>query len=100
MLTRKRINQLVDEAETPGDAIFELYGEVLGISNWDKVIRVSGFPKINKKTTDLVYDALLRKYKNNKAAVGMAWVDKGFSVDDSLKDGEADVSHVEVFYEQ
>ncbi|NHI92124.1 MAG: hypothetical protein EAX96_06440 [Candidatus Lokiarchaeota archaeon] len=99
-LEKNKIDEIfenVEKMETPEQYYYwrELF--IRAFKNWDKIKKISGFPKVNKKTWFYICNKCIEfdnKYHKNEVLAGGLWVDKGFSQDNTLEDWSIDISHV------
>ena len=98
-LNRDEVEELFRVSTNQVEVILGLYRMVF--SNWDDVIKVDGYPKINEWTNRKLFNLFIEfdhKHHPDVMAAGL-WLNNGFSqldVGDSLTDWEVEPCGVEL----
>lgn len=70
----------------------------IAFSNWNKIKKISGFPKVSKKTNEYLFHKCIVFDGVNHPEVmsGGLWLDKGFGTNEDLENWNIDISGIEV----
>ena len=88
------------EAEIPAEFMYKLYAHIYGATLWERIEQLTDYPKVTKTTAKEIIGIMQDKFPNNKQEVLFTWVNRGFSVNDELKDGEVSLAHYTVKKEE
>lgn len=97
----KEIQKIFEEAENQYEYLMPLYKLAFG-DKWDKIEQItSGFPRVGKKLSDLIWKLAInfdKKHHPNVIAGGL-WMNNGFSEgDEDFEDWEIDISDVTIIW--
>ena len=98
-LPRERIDEIFEAASDQADYLISLYREV--VPDLDKVKRLDGWwPKANTKTWQYIAEKAMKFDREHHPGVlpGGLWMNKGFSVDDTVPEWEVDLKDVVAVY--
>ena len=79
-LSKETIDTIFEMAKEQSDYALGLYTYV--VDNWDAVISVNGYPKVNQETADYIFGKAIEYDKAHHPDVlsGGLWLDYGFGV--------------------
>jgi hypothetical protein len=96
----KEIQKIFEEAENQYEYLIPLYKLAFG-DKWDKIEKITGFPRVGKKLSDLIWKLAInfdKKHHPNVIAGGL-WMNNGFSEGDKdFEDWEIDISDVTIIW--
>ena len=75
---------LLHASESFVDFLLKLYGAVI-TDDWDRIETFNTFPQANAKTVKEILELAYGKFED-RAQINLTWMNKGFSVNDKLKD--------------
>lgn len=86
-LTQEAIDTVFAEATHQLDYVIGLY-KLAYPTLWDRIKSVTGWPKVSKATSEYVYGKAIEfdKEHHPKVFAGGAWLNNGFSTDESIMD--------------
>ena len=96
-MTKKEIDKLFKESKDQIEIALALYRKAF--KDYDKIKQIAGYPKVNKETTEYLFNSFIEFDKINHPQVlpGGLWLNKGFgSSDKNLKFGEIDTSDCKI----
>lgn len=81
-LSKDTIDTIFEMANEQGDYCLSLYS--YAIPNWNAVISVNGYPKVNQETADYIFGKAIEYDKVHHPDVlsGGLWLNYGFGVDE------------------
>lgn len=88
LLTEDDIYEAIHKANTPVEALTNLYKEVYGI-DWYLIKKVD-FPKVNPKTNAYIFEEMSKKFGAGNTF--MVLLNKGFSNDEKVPEWRVDIS--------
>lgn len=77
------IEKINEAGDNPYEAFIAMYRAVYD-DDFDTLPSPIPFGRANAQTNARILDALLDKFPKERVGLGMLWINKGFSVDDSL----------------
>jgi hypothetical protein len=95
--TKEKINKVFNKVEHSGQAIVEVYK--LAIPDFDNAKKIDGFPEVNRKFSEFLFEKFIELDKKNKESFpGGSWVNYGFSTNENLKSWEISTKNVTLEY--
>src|SRR5205085_9120644 len=83
-ITREQILKIFEEATTQASYLIELYR--IAFPEWDHIEEINGYPKAHSETCLFICQKCIEWDRKHEPRVmmGGAWLNKGFSCDDSV----------------
>lgn len=84
-LSKATIDTIFEMANEQGDYCLSLYS--YAISNWNTVISVNGYPKVNPETAEYIFGKAIEydKVHHPNVVFGGLWLNYGFGIDKNVE---------------
>jgi hypothetical protein len=94
---KKQIDSIFETSTHQSQVVVEIYK--IFFPDWDKIQKISGFPKAGEKLSRYIWDKFIQFDKTNHPNVmaGGLWMNCGFGSSEELEDWQVDISTCEVF---
>ena len=87
IITKKQVDEVFKKADNQQEVCIGLYKLVY--PDWEKVKSINGFPKVARDIDLYIFDKFIRfdGMHHSDVMPGGLWMNRGFSIDESLDDG-------------
>ena len=98
-LTREQVIDVFKDNKDQASVVIDLYKLV--IPHWDRVTAIEGFPTAGKELDELLMSRFFDFDERHHPDVlkGGLWLNKGFSLDESLGDWEVSIKDIKITYD-
>ena len=97
-LSKETIDEIFEKAEEQSDYAINLYK--LALPEWDNIKHVDGYPRVNETTNKYIFEKAISfdKEKHPNVMNGGLWLDKGFAINEEVKDWEINLEDCVIEY--
>ena len=92
------LQEIFEESEHQDSVIVKLYKMLF--PDWDKIHRIEGFPTVGKALDAYIFNLFVAFDQEHHPSVfnGGAWINQGFSTNESLEPWEISIENCKVIY--
>ena len=89
---------IFEESDHQGSVIVKLYKMLF--PDWEKIHRIEGFPTVGKALNEYIFNLFVAFDQEHHLSVfnGGAWINQGFSTNESLEPWEISLGNCKVIY--